>query len=239
MIYINHEKKAIFIHIPKTGGTYIGPTLVKYYGFTSYLNLIVNRRPDHEQICYTTRLKKNLTGNYLYDNTFFNKVIGLFSYCKTSEYLSSYMKMDEEKWNTYTKFCFIRNPYSRFISGYNHFNTIFKRNISLFEYLNKDPMNEFSDIEYGHIFMSQKRQIQYVNGVCGVDLIGRFEHLDDDLRIILKQLGFTNINHPIKKVNVSNNSGSDEIMLDVKTIKKINDLFLDDFNSFHYKMIDI
>ena len=24
MIYINHQKKAIFIYIPKTGGTYIG-----------------------------------------------------------------------------------------------------------------------------------------------------------------------------------------------------------------------
>ena len=43
MIYINHEKKAIFIHIPKTGGSYIGPTLVRYYGFLSYLDLITKK----------------------------------------------------------------------------------------------------------------------------------------------------------------------------------------------------
>jgi hypothetical protein len=63
MIYINHDVKAIFIHIPKTGGTYIGPTLEKYYGFKSYLKLLQNRRPDHNNVCKSSLFRKVLTGN--------------------------------------------------------------------------------------------------------------------------------------------------------------------------------
>ena len=240
MIYINHDKKAIFIHIPKTGGSYIGPTLTKYYGFISYLPLIAARRPDHDIVCKTVYFRKILTGNSTYDYSLFNKVLGILTYCKTSDYFNKEMNMDSEKWNTYTKFCFIRNPYSRVVSGWKHFNTIFNRNISIFDYLNiRDPINNTTDIEYGHIFMSQKRQIDDDNGLCGVDLIGRFEHLEDDFRIILRQIGFNNIIHKIKKVNVSNTSNSDEVYLETRTIRKINELFFDDFNTFHYQIIGI
>ena len=240
MIYINHHKKAIFIHIPKTGGSYIGPTLTKYYGFTSYLPLIAARRPDHDLICNTTSFRKILTGNSLYDNSLFNKVLGILVYCKTSDYLNEKMNMNEEKWNTYTKFCFIRNPYSRAVSGWKHFNTIFNRNISIYDYLNIiDPVNNISDIEYGHIFMSQKRQIQDINETCGVNLIGRFEHLEDDFRFILKLIGFNDIIHLVKKVNASNNTETSDVNLEVRTIRKINELFLDDFEAFHYQLIYI
>jgi len=240
MIYINHDKKAIFIHIPKTGGSYIGPTLEKYYGFISYLPLIARRRPDHDIVCKTHFLKKITTGNYLYDNSLFNKILGVLIYCKTSNYFNEEMNMDEEKWNKYTKFCFIRNPYSRVVSGWKHFNTIFNRKLSIYDYLNiKDPINNISDIEYGHIFMSQKRQIIDENGLCGVDLIGRFEHLEEDFRVILRQIGFNDIVHKIKRVNVSNKSNTDDINLEIRTIRKINELFFDDFEAFHYEMINI
>jgi hypothetical protein len=237
MIYINHEKKAIFIHIPKTGGSYIGPTLVKYYGFISYLPLIVLRRPDHDNVCKTHFFRRIITGIRTYDTSFFNKYTGLLLYCKTSDYLNQKMNMNEEKWLSYTKFCFIRNPYDRVLSGWKHFNIILNKNTQFNEYIN-NPYN-VSDIEYGHIFMTQKTQIQDIDGTCGVDIIGKFEHLEEDLRIILKKIGFDKMIHVSKKENVSNKEGSEKIILEKQTIKKLNDLFADDLDLFHYKKIVI
>ena len=47
MCSINHDKKAIFIHIPKNGGSYIASLLSKNYGFKNYYL----KRPDHKQFC--------------------------------------------------------------------------------------------------------------------------------------------------------------------------------------------
>lgn len=239
MIYINHELKAVFIHIPKNGGSYVGSTLEKYYHFTNYLPLLMKRRPDHHIICKTSldsRISK--TGNYIYDNSFFNRTVGLLVYCKTSKYLSEKMNMNEEKWNTYTKFTFIRNPYSRILSGWKHFNTVFNRNISLNEYLQTENVNKLSNIEYGHTIMTQKKQIENIDASCGVDIIGRFEHLEEDLRHILNYLGIQTIKHPIEHINVSNTETYDNIVFESTAIQFINYWFREDFNTFHYQMVE-
>ena len=238
MIYINHDKKAIFIHIPKTGGTYIGPTLVKYYGFTSYLPLIKKKRPDHDLMCNVNYFKPVKTGNPTYDNSFFNKIVGVLVYCKTSDYLNTHMKMDEEKWNTYTKFCFIRNPYSRALSGWKHCDIILNLNSDFYNYLCQNKYG-VSDIEFGHIFMTQCNQIKDVNGKCGVDLIGRFETLEEDFCTILRKIGFNKIIHIPTKENVSNKIGAESIVFEKKTIQKLNELFLEDFEAFHYKKLTV
>ena len=87
--------------------------------------------------------------------------------------------------------------------------------------------------------MSQKTQIQDIDGTCGVDIIGKFENLEEDLRIILKKIGFNNILHIAKKENVSNKEGSESIVLEKKTVEKLNELFIDDLELFHYKRIII
>jgi len=238
MIYINHIKKAVFIHIPKTGGSYIGPTLVKYYGFKSYLHLILKRRPDHNFICKSNNFKKVLTGNKVYDNSFFNKYIGLLLYCKTSNYLNEKMNMNDDKWNTYKKFCFVRHPYERALSGWKHFNIILNTNDVFFDYINNNKY-DVSDIEYGHIFMNQVEQISNLDGSCGVDIIGKFENLEEDFVMILRELGFEKILHIPIKVNVSNTDEIENMALEPKTIKRLNELFSNDLELLHYKHLVI
>ena len=174
-----------------------------------------------------------LTGNPTYDTSFFNKLVGLLVYCKTSDYFNEVMNMTDEKWNTYTKFCFIRNPYTRALSGWKHFDTIFKLNSTFSEYISQNKYDS-TDIEYGHIFMSQKTQIQDIDGSCGVDLIGRFENLENDFIDILHKIGFDNILHKPKKENVSNKTGSENYVFEKSAIQKMNTLFADDLTLFHY-----
>jgi len=236
MIYINHDKKAIFIHIPKTGGSYIGPTLVQYYGFTSYLPLINMRRPDHNTVCNVTKFNQTFTNNPTYDNSFFNKTLGILLYCKTSEYLNERMNMNKEKWETYTIFCFIRNPYDRTYSGWKHVNTILHKNTTFYDYISQDKFNT-TNIEYAHVFMNQIKHIQQEDEKCGVKLIGRFEHLEEDFKKILNHIGITHFTHREKKVNVSNKEGSTTLSFDIKTIRRLNIICQEDLDTFHYKKI--
>lgn len=233
MLYINHERKAIFIHIPKTAGSYIADLLVKYYGFTNYLNVLVNKRPDHDEICNTNKYPVILTGNSTYDNSFFNKCVGILKYCQTSDYINKMCDMNSEKWDTYFKFCFIRHPYSRIISAWKHIKQIFPNTLPFNQYIQKNKYI-VSDIEYGHIFMSQTIHMTNSNGTCGINMIGRFEHLERDLEIILNKIGIEKILHSKKIIN---GSGNFTLKIDRQMLRRINYLFLDDFKNFHYKMV--
>ena len=235
MLLINHEKKAIYIHIPKTAGTYIGKMLMKHYGFTSYLKVLLKRRPDHDSVCQTHRFKNVPTKTGKNNNTHYNKLMGLLVYCKTSDYINSICNMDANKWRTYTKFCFIRNPYDRAQSGVKYLSKTLKNELSVDEYLRLNP-TDVPDIEFGHVFMTQKMQIQDVDGTCGVDIIGRFENLEEDFRRILNIIGFNNIVHVPQKYNISSESVTTELKFKESTLKLINQLFAEDFESFHYKM---
>ena len=99
MCSVNHDLKAIYIHIHKTGGTTMAMNLKKYYNFQTYYL----RRPDHSQFCLDRKKKKYI--NYE------NRIHGIINYYKTSKFINRKMNMNQEKWNTYFKFCFIRNPY--------------------------------------------------------------------------------------------------------------------------------
>ena len=181
------------------------------------------------------------TGIQLYDNSFFNKVVGIYVYCSTSNYFNEKMNMNEEKWITYTKFCFIRHPYDRAVSGFNHINQVLNLNTTFENYMILEHSSNVSNIEYGHIFMEQTKHIEQIDGTCAMDIIGRFENLEEDFRNILKEIGFNEkqIVHKTEKKNVSNKTNSEQLFITIGSIKNMNKIFTNDFTNFHYKKLDL
>ena len=215
MCSINHDLKAIFIHIPKNGGSYISEILSKYYGFKNYYL----HRPDHRFFC---------NGKDESVDKHENKIHGTLIYYKTSDFINKIMNMDKDKWNTYFIFTFVRNPYDRIISGWNYVN---KYKIPFKNYLNINI--NANSYDYWHVFMTQTKHIIDINQIIRADYIGKFENLEEDLKIILKKLGIKDIIH---KSFIKNNKPHKKYTeyYNEFTIQKVNIIMKEDFNNFNY-----
>jgi len=219
MCSINHEKKAIFIHIPKNGGSYISEILSKNYGFKNYYL----HRPDHKLFCLGI---DNSVDKHE------NKIHGTLIYYKTSPYINRIMNMNENKWNNYYIFTFIRNPYDRIVSGWNYCN----KDISFKNFMKLE--NNVNSFDYWHTFMPQSRHLISNNGKININFIGKFEFLENDLKIVLNNIGFNYITHiPFKKNSKKHNNYksyyTNEILIDV------NEIIKEDLENFDYiKILD-
>ena len=231
MCSINHEKKAIFIHVPKTAGTYITNILINNYGFEYYLL----RRIDHEEYCdYDIKYNKN---KYIDGFFFGNKKYGTLEYYMNSEELNKKMNMTLEKWNSYYKFSFVRNPYDRLISSWNYLQKILKLNIEFEVYLNFKEI--LSDIEYFHMYMPQFKNISNNNKLF-VNYIGKYENLENNIKEILLNIGFKeeDINHKRIFYNKYEHKYYKEYINNQEILDKINVNIDDiDFTEFSYDRV--
>ena len=216
MCSINHEKKAIFIHIPKTGGSYVADILEKNYGFKKYYL----QRPDHISFCngkdHSVKMHEN-------------KIHGTLMYYQTCPYINKIMKMTPEKWNSYYIFTFVRNPYDKIVSGWNYCN---KYNIRFQNYINID-FND-NDYDYLHVFMPQFRHIIGKDGKNRADFIGYYENLEQHLKIILLKIGFEKILHKPYLKNNKKHANYKEYYTDNNIIEKVKYLLKEDFNNLEY-----
>ena len=219
MCSINHNLKAIFIHIPKNGGSYVAEILTKNYGFKNYYL----QRPDHKFFCNG---KDNSVDKHE------NKIHGTLMYYKTSPYINKIIGMNDNKWNNYFIFTFVRNPYDRIVSGWNYIN---KYNIAFKDYINVNW--NASDYDYWHVFMTQSRHIIGNNGKIRANFIGKLENLELDLKIVLNKLGIKNIIHQPFVKNKKNHKKSMEYY-DNDVFQKVNLLVIEDLENFGYNKID-
>lgn len=78
-------------------------------------------------------------------------------------------------WDSYFKFCFVRNPWDRAISRY-YWN------------MSRDPKQNDLDKSLRQNDPNSNFEIYTIDGQLAVDFVGRFENMQDDLRKVFERL---------------------------------------------------
>uniref|UniRef100_A0A6C0I006 Sulfotransferase domain-containing protein n=1 Tax=viral metagenome TaxID=1070528 RepID=A0A6C0I006_9ZZZZ len=237
MVSINHDLKAIFIHLPKNGGSSISNILHNHYGFDG----IRAYRTDH---CEFNEDKNNIKLENFenIDSTTHKRFVkvhatynirrrGIIRYFKQENlgnanatgkkrkkifYLrKKFSKKDDvpitdEMWNTYFKFVFIRNPYDRAISGWKFSTRGMPVKPKLIDFLRNK--NKVTNVAYSHTFITQKAHlIEADDTTIDFDYYGDFNNLNEELIKILLHLGVKTIKHErLIEKDIIMNKGSEE-----------------------------
>ncbi|MBI84842.1 MAG: hypothetical protein CMJ81_16740 [Planctomycetaceae bacterium] len=188
---ISHEKKFIFFHIPKTGG--------------SSLTWNLRHVADSQQQSPSADLEDGWQDAVHFDGKQHSSFRDNAGLC--------------ERHSDYFKFTFVRNPWDVVLSWYLALSRKQPESVSpenfrrfvvnhlqhFFLVLAKNPVNFLKCRPFGMNRLIRKTQTSYITDLQGnvaVDYLARYESYDQEFEYLMKKLQVTNYEQ--KKVNVAN-----------------------------------
>ena len=191
---LDHQRRAIFIHIPKTGGTSIEQALGIYGGEDPFR--LFGRQLQH----LTAREIKQLWVN-------------------------------EHTYNSYFKFCFVRNPWDRLVSEHTF---LVSRNATSYSFKELcSPSVLRSDKNPKYFYDHVRPQCDYIFDQTGtqiVDFIGRFENITEDWFEVCQKLDIKCDLPTSKKTKHTNYTD----YYDAESRKWIETIYAEDIETFGY-----
>ena len=221
---ISHEYKCIFIHIPKCAGTSIESAL-------GHLNDYTGRGgQDHRSI---RMIEQPLITPSIFSSkeNILDVRRRMYHKYRTVMNPRSKFTVTKKQYNEYYKFTFVRNPWARVYSWYNHVmrDDIHKNRYKITEYIS---LNKFLRLHLGKgVLRPQIYWIKDFSGSIPLDYIGRFETLDKDFQNICNEMRISSIVLPHEKKG----SGQDyRKNYDESSIDLVTEFYKEEIEIFGY-----
>jgi len=219
---ISHKHKFIFIHIYKTAGTSVTDVFLPY---SRLIDRLVNEYKYSKKIALYIVRKMGWYDDGMKQFTGFHK------HAKAWEFKE---KLGRERFGSYFKFTFVRNPFDLLVS--------------LYFYISQDRAHpnhravasmSFPEFVKWHIAQSPPHQLNFVidptNGERLVDYIGRFETLEKDMGIIEAKLSIQSAHHlPHQNPSSKRKSKNFREYYDDESRCLVQEYFRHDLSSFGY-----
>lgn len=236
-----HERKIIFVHIPKTGGTSIEAAL-GMHADKDNIGIVPYRyqRVDYHNL-FGSGMQHLTVENIrdYYSGVHFESYrnIGHFKHlvdrliCMVSKNNKSVI--GEKIFKSYFKFAVVRNPYDRLVSHFSWVSGFKKRT----ETLKKDDFINFVDrVVQNELYKSEQHLIPQhryilIDGRVAVDKILHYENLDSEFKSLCDEL---RIDANLEKRMVSKQRGKYGEYYTNQTKKKVYDVYQKDFSLFGY-----
>ena len=211
---ISHDKKCIFIHIPKCGGTSVEDVIWPKEQGRSEEDLWMGFVSQFEN--------KYQTG-------------GL-------QHLLAWQVREEvgrDVFRTYYKFAFVRNPWDRVVSQFAYM----QRRPDLMDYVGMTSKTEFKAyLELIRLkeHVQWMPQVQFLldhDGSLLVDRIGRLESFNEDCAQIFDALGLTLDQLP-GHANRSKRQAFQYYYSDIEAVEVVADMFAEDISFLGYEFVD-
>jgi hypothetical protein len=176
IVIISHQHRFVFVKTRKTAGTSIEVLLERIAGEDAIVTPIEPPVAGHlprnyAQVDGRTSARERRARRKLVDDRMDLRYFNHISAAVIREQLG------RRRWRSYFTFCFERNPWDKTVSTYFFRKSVGQLDTGFRDYVLRDNLPSDFDLYSldGHS--------------VGVDFVGRFEHLEDDLRSVLDHLG--------------------------------------------------
>lgn len=211
---ISHTHNFIFVHTYKVAGTSITEALAPFGLINPPTNL---RLATALRATNSNRLLRAISRRVLH------------SYSHHDSVTTIQNKTEQRIWQGYFKFAFVRNPFDWQVSLY-HYISQNKRHF-LHHNVKGMTFEEYVEWRVYHKLKTQSDFLADSSGKIGVDYIGRYESLSEDMQHIAQKLGLI---LPLPHLNRSVRSGDYRRYYGPTTRKMIEDVFVEDLLNFGY-----